>query len=79
VAEPGLRATLLVTQVNDGSPAGSEGRGRVATSSAPRPDIVALMLEAGRRFEMIIDFVYPRKRELEVLVGYVASRSGAAK
>lgn len=38
----------VVTQVDDGSPAGPEGRGRVPTSSASRPDIVALMLAAGR-------------------------------
>jgi protein-L-isoaspartate(D-aspartate) O-methyltransferase len=38
----------VVTQVDDGAPAGPGGRGRVATSSASRPDIVALMLEAGR-------------------------------
>lgn len=38
----------VVTQVDDGAPAGPEGRGRVATSSASRPDIVALMLDAGR-------------------------------
>lgn len=38
----------VVTQVDDGTPAGPEGRGRVATSSASRPDIVALMLDAGR-------------------------------
>ncbi len=38
----------VVTQVDDGNPAGPEGRGRVPTSSASRPDIVALMLEAGQ-------------------------------
>ncbi|MGQ0719243.1 MAG: methyltransferase domain-containing protein [Pseudonocardiales bacterium] len=37
----------VVTQVDDGTPAGPGGRGRVATSSASRPDIVALMLAAG--------------------------------
>jgi len=37
----------VVTQVDDGSPAGPDGRGRVPTSSASRPDIVALMLAAG--------------------------------
>lgn len=37
----------VVTQVDDGIPAGPDGRGRVATSSASRPDIVALMLAAG--------------------------------
>jgi protein-L-isoaspartate(D-aspartate) O-methyltransferase len=38
----------VVTQVDDGVPAGPEGRGRVPTSSASRPDIVAAMLQAGR-------------------------------
>lgn len=33
----------VVTQVDDGSPAGPGGRGQVATSSASRPDIVALL------------------------------------
>jgi protein-L-isoaspartate(D-aspartate) O-methyltransferase len=51
----------VVTQVDDGSPAGHEGRGRVATSSASRPDIVALMLDAGR--------VEPGMRVLEIGTG----------
>ncbi|MGH3823159.1 MAG: methyltransferase domain-containing protein [Pseudonocardiaceae bacterium] len=51
----------VVTQVDDGSPAGLEGRGRVATSSASRPDIVALMLDAGR--------VEPGMRVLEIGTG----------
>ena len=51
----------VVTQVDDGHPAGPEGRGRVATSSASRPDIVALMLEAGR--------VEPGMRVLEIGTG----------
>jgi protein-L-isoaspartate(D-aspartate) O-methyltransferase len=37
----------VITQVDDGSPAGPDGRGRVPTSSVSRPDIVALMLAAG--------------------------------
>ncbi|MGH3857908.1 MAG: methyltransferase domain-containing protein, partial [Pseudonocardiaceae bacterium] len=51
----------VVTQVDDGSPAGPEGRGRIATSSASRPDIVALMLQAGR--------VEPGMRVLEIGTG----------
>jgi protein-L-isoaspartate(D-aspartate) O-methyltransferase len=51
----------VVTQVDDGAPAGPEGRGRMATSSASRPDIVALMLEAGR--------VEPGMRVLEIGTG----------
>ncbi|MGH7744253.1 MAG: methyltransferase domain-containing protein, partial [Candidatus Dormibacteria bacterium] len=51
----------VVTQVDDGSPTGPEGRGRVATSSASRPDIVALMLDAGR--------VEPGMRVLEIGTG----------
>jgi protein-L-isoaspartate(D-aspartate) O-methyltransferase len=51
----------IVTQVDDGSPAGPQGRGRVATSSASRPDIVALMLEAGG--------VEPGMRVLEIGTG----------
>jgi protein-L-isoaspartate(D-aspartate) O-methyltransferase len=51
----------VVTQVDDGSPAGPQGRGRVATSSASRPDIVALMLEAGR--------IEPGMRVLEIGTG----------
>lgn len=51
----------VVTQVDDGSPAGPGGRGRVATSSASRPDIVALMLNAGR--------VQPGMRVLEIGTG----------
>ncbi|HET9256261.1 MAG TPA: hypothetical protein VFO16_13840 [Pseudonocardiaceae bacterium] len=37
----GLR--YVITQVDNGAPAGSAGRGRMATSSASRPDIVALI------------------------------------
>jgi protein-L-isoaspartate O-methyltransferase len=37
----------VVTQVDDGTPASPQGRGRIATSSASRPDIVTLMLNAG--------------------------------
>ena len=51
----------VVIQVDDGSPAGPGGRGRVATSSASRPDIVALMLDAGR--------VEPGMRVLEIGTG----------
>ncbi|MGH3897779.1 MAG: methyltransferase domain-containing protein [Pseudonocardiaceae bacterium] len=51
----------VVTQVDDGTPAGSDGRGRVATSSASRPDIVALMLAAGQ--------VEPGMRVLEIGTG----------
>ncbi|MBV9140671.1 MAG: methyltransferase domain-containing protein [Pseudonocardiales bacterium] len=51
----------VVTQVDDGSPAGGEGRGRVATSSASRVDIVALMLDAGK--------VEPGMRVLEIGTG----------
>jgi protein-L-isoaspartate(D-aspartate) O-methyltransferase len=51
----------VVTQVDDGSPAGPEGQGRVATSSASRPDIVALMLDAGQ--------VEPGMKVLEIGTG----------
>jgi len=34
----------VITQVNDGHPAGPEERGRYSTSSASQPDVVALML-----------------------------------
>lgn len=51
----------VVTQVDDGIPAGPNGRGRVATSSASRPDIVALMLDAGR--------IEPGMRVLEIGTG----------
>ena len=51
----------VITQVDDGTPAGPEGRGRVATSSASRPNIVALMLEAGQ--------VEPGMRVLEIGTG----------
>jgi len=51
----------VVTQVDDGSPAGPGGRGRVATSSASRPDIVAMMLDAGR--------LEPGMRVLEIGTG----------
>jgi protein-L-isoaspartate(D-aspartate) O-methyltransferase len=37
----------VITQVDDGTPAGPDGQGTVPTSSASRPDIVALMLAAG--------------------------------
>jgi protein-L-isoaspartate(D-aspartate) O-methyltransferase len=37
----------VITQVDDGAPAGPDGRGQVPTSSASRPDIVAAMLAAG--------------------------------
>jgi protein-L-isoaspartate O-methyltransferase len=59
----------VVTQVDDGAPVGPEGRGRVATSSASRPDIVAAMLEAGR--------VEPGMRVLEIGTGtgYTAKES----
>ncbi|GAA0978506.1 methyltransferase domain-containing protein [Nocardiopsis tropica] len=36
----------LPTQVDDGTPAGADGRGRYTTSSASQPSLVALMLEA---------------------------------
>jgi protein-L-isoaspartate O-methyltransferase len=51
----------VVTQVDDGSPPGPGERGRVVTSSASRPDIVALMLDAGR--------VEPGMRVLEIGTG----------
>jgi protein-L-isoaspartate O-methyltransferase len=51
----------VITQVDDGTPVGPEGRGREATSSASRPDIVALMLAAGR--------VEPGMRVLEIGTG----------
>lgn len=51
----------VVTQVDDGTPAGPDGRGRVPTSSASRPDIVALMLAAGH--------VEPGMRVLEIGTG----------
>jgi protein-L-isoaspartate(D-aspartate) O-methyltransferase len=51
----------VVTQVDDGAPAGPLGRGRVATSSASRPDIVAMMLTAGQ--------VKPGMRVLEIGTG----------
>ena len=51
----------VVTQVDDGTPVGCEGRGWVPTSSASRPDIVALMLAAGR--------VEPGMRVLEIGTG----------
>lgn len=52
---------FVVTQVDDGRPAGPRERGRVVTSSASRPDIVALMLNAGR--------VEPGMRVLEIGTG----------
>jgi len=54
-------AGYVVTQVDDGNPAGAGGCGRVPTSSASRPDIVALMLDAGR--------VEPGMRVLEIGTG----------
>ncbi|MBV8541537.1 MAG: methyltransferase domain-containing protein [Pseudonocardiales bacterium] len=51
----------VITQVDDGTPAGPDGRGRVPTSSASRPDIVALMLAAGQ--------VKPGMRVLEIGTG----------
>jgi len=51
----------VVTQVDDGTPAGPDGRGRMATSSASRPDIVALMLDAGH--------LEPGMRVLEIGTG----------
>ncbi|MGH3842101.1 MAG: methyltransferase domain-containing protein [Pseudonocardiaceae bacterium] len=36
----------VITQVDDGHPTGPGGRGRYVTSSASRPDVVALMLTA---------------------------------
>lgn len=36
----------LPTQVDDGTPAGTDGRGRYTTSSASQPSLVARMLEA---------------------------------
>jgi protein-L-isoaspartate O-methyltransferase len=54
-------AGYVITQVDDGTPAGVEGRGWVPTSSASRPDIVALMLDVGR--------VEPGMRVLEIGTG----------
>jgi protein-L-isoaspartate O-methyltransferase len=51
----------VITQVDDGTPTGTKGRGWVPTSSASRPDIVALMLDAGR--------VEPGMRVLEIGTG----------
>jgi protein-L-isoaspartate(D-aspartate) O-methyltransferase len=51
----------VVTQVDDGAPAGPARRGRMATSSASRPDIVALMLAAGH--------LEPGMRVLEIGTG----------
>ncbi len=51
----------VITQVDDGVLADPGGRGRVATSSASRPDSVALMLDAGR--------VEPGMRVLEIGTG----------
>jgi protein-L-isoaspartate(D-aspartate) O-methyltransferase len=51
----------VITQVDDGAPAGPDGRGRLVTSSASRPDIVALMLKAGQ--------VEPGMRVLEIGTG----------
>ncbi|MGH3696411.1 MAG: methyltransferase domain-containing protein [Pseudonocardiaceae bacterium] len=54
-------ARYVVTQVDDGAPVGPEGQGRMATSSASRPDIVALMLAAGQ--------LEPGMRVLEIGTG----------
>ena len=51
----------VITQVDDGIPVGPDGRGRMVTSSASRPDIVALMLAAGQ--------VEPGMRVLEIGTG----------
>jgi protein-L-isoaspartate O-methyltransferase len=51
----------VITQVDDGTPAGPNGRGRIPTSSASRPDIVALMLAAGH--------LEPGMRVLEIGTG----------
>jgi protein-L-isoaspartate O-methyltransferase len=51
----------VITQVDDGTPAGPDGRGRLATSSASRLDIVALMLAAGQ--------LKPGMRVLEIGTG----------
>jgi protein-L-isoaspartate(D-aspartate) O-methyltransferase len=51
----------IITQVDDGTPAGPDGRGEMPTSSASRPDIVALMLAAGQ--------VEPGMRVLEIGTG----------
>ena len=51
----------VVTQVDDGTPAEPGERGRVPTSSASRPDIVALMLQAGQ--------LEPGMRVLEIGTG----------
>jgi protein-L-isoaspartate(D-aspartate) O-methyltransferase len=51
----------VITQVDDGTPAGPDGRGEMPTSSASRPDIVALMLAAGQ--------VEPGMRVLEIGTG----------
>jgi protein-L-isoaspartate O-methyltransferase len=51
----------VITQVDDGTPAGPEGRGEMPTSSVSRPDIVALMLAAGQ--------VEPGMRVLEIGTG----------
>ncbi|MGH3916191.1 MAG: methyltransferase domain-containing protein [Pseudonocardiaceae bacterium] len=55
----GLRYVII--QVDDGVPAGCGKLGRVATSSASRPDIVALMLGAGQ--------IEPGMRVLEIGTG----------
>jgi protein-L-isoaspartate O-methyltransferase len=51
----------VITQVDDGSPIGPNGRGEMPTSSASRPDIVALMLAAGQ--------LEPGMRVLEIGTG----------
>lgn len=51
----------VITQVDDGAPAGRDGRGEMPTSSASRPDIAALMLAAGQ--------VEPGMRVLEIGTG----------
>jgi protein-L-isoaspartate O-methyltransferase len=54
-------ARYVITQVDDGAPTGFAGRGKVVTSSASRPDIVALMLAAGQ--------LEPGMRVLEIGTG----------
>lgn len=51
----------VITQVDDGTPAGPGERGQLATSSASRPDIVALMLDAAH--------LTPGMRVLEIGTG----------
>jgi protein-L-isoaspartate(D-aspartate) O-methyltransferase len=55
----------VITQVDDGHPAGPGERGRYSTSSASQPDVVALMLAA-------LDAA-PGMRVLEIGTGYNAA------